>query len=204
TATVSSSGTLASGLVTFDDGATSIGVGTIGAGGVASFTTSTLSVVASPHTISTVYNGDTNFSGSTSSSLTQTVTRNTTTTALASSTATSAFNTNVSLTATVSSSGTLASGVVTFDDGATSIGQGTIGAGGLASFTTSTLSVVVSPHTISAVYNGDTNFSGSTSNSLTQAVPRNTTTTTLTSSTATSAFNTNVSFTTTVSSSGTL
>src|SRR5208283_3462338 len=140
-ATVSSSGTLASGLVTFDDGATSIGQGTIGVGGVATFSTTTLSVVASPHTISAAYNGDTNFSGSTSNSLTQTVAQNTTTTTLTSSTSTSAFNTNVTFTATVSSSGTLASGLVTFDDGATSIGQGTIGAGGVASFTTSRLSV---------------------------------------------------------------
>src|SRR5208283_4893964 len=186
-ATVSSSGTLASGLVTFDDGATSIGQGGIGAGGVATFSTTTLSVVASPHTISAVYNDDTNFAGSTSNSLTQAVTRNTTSTSLTSSTATSAFNTNVTFTATVSSSGTLASGLVTFDDGATSIGTGTIGAGGVATFSTTTLSVVASPHTIRAVYNGDTNFSATTSNSLTQAVTRNTTTTSLTSSTTTSA-----------------
>src|SRR5208283_5243405 len=199
-ATVSSSGTLASGLVTFDDGATSIGQGTIGVGGVASFTTSIPSVVASPHTIGAVYHGDTNFSGSTSNSLTQTVTRNTTATSLTSSTSTSAFTTNVTFTATVSSSGMLASGLVTFDDGATSIGQGGIGAGGVATFSTTTLSVVASPHTISAVYNDDTNFAGSTSNSLTQAVTRNTTSTSLTSSTATSAFNTNVTFTATVSS----
>src|SRR5208282_853008 len=119
------------------------------------------------NTVIAIYGGDTNFSLSTANSLTQSVNLNTTTTSLTASTATSAFNTSVSFTATVSSAGTLATGTVTFDDCATSIGQAALGAGGVATFTTSTLTVGASAHTISANYNGDTNFSLSTSNSLT-------------------------------------
>ena len=65
--------------MTFDDGTTSIGVGTLSGSGVATFSTSTLNVAGSPHTISAVYGGDSNFTTSTSNSLTQTVTKATTT-----------------------------------------------------------------------------------------------------------------------------
>src|SRR5208283_4359084 len=105
------------GTVIFDDGATSIGQGVLNGSGVATFSTSTLSVGVNSHTISAVYQGDANYSGSTSNSLTQTVVKNTTTTSLASTAgATTAFGVITTFTATVTSSGTLASGFVTFDD----------------------------------------------------------------------------------------
>jgi hypothetical protein len=56
--------------VTFKDGAITLGTGTLVAG-VGTFTTSSLSVGS--HSISAVYGGDPNFTGSTSSSLTETV-----------------------------------------------------------------------------------------------------------------------------------
>jgi len=59
-----------SGTVTFLDGATILGTGTL-SGGTATFTTSTLAVGS--HSITASYGGDTNFSGSTSAALTQTV-----------------------------------------------------------------------------------------------------------------------------------
>src|SRR3989442_619450 len=59
-----------SGVVTFLDGATTLGTGTL-SGGTATFTTSTLAV--GPHSITASYGGDTNFNGSTSAALTQTV-----------------------------------------------------------------------------------------------------------------------------------
>jgi hypothetical protein len=58
-------------------------------------------------------------------------------------------------------------GTVTFRDGSTTLGTGTL-SGGQARFTTSSLSV--GTHTITAVYGGDSNFSGSTSAPLTQTV----------------------------------
>ena len=65
--------------MTFKDGATTLGTGTL-SGGTATFATSSLSV--SGHTITAVYGGDTNFTGSTSSGLTQTVNKGATTAAL--------------------------------------------------------------------------------------------------------------------------
>ena len=80
--------------------------------------------------------------------------------------------------------------MVTFDDGTTSIGQARSTAAGAGDLLDQRADGRGSPHTISAVYGGDSNFSGSTSNSLTQTVTKNTTSTSLTASTATSAFNT--------------
>ena len=72
TATVTGSTTVATltGTVTFLDGTTTLGTGTV-SGGIATFATSTLAVGS--HSITASYGGDTNFTGSTSVPLTQTV-----------------------------------------------------------------------------------------------------------------------------------
>jgi hypothetical protein len=84
-------------------------------------------------------------------------------TALASSGSSSTYGSPVTLTATVTGSGPTPSGTVTFTDGATTLGTGTLDGSGVAAFVISILSVVGSPHTITAVYSGDANYSGSTS-----------------------------------------
>jgi hypothetical protein len=58
-------------------------------------------------------------------------------------------------------------GTVSFFDGATLLGTGTL-AGGIATLTTSTLAV--GSHSLTAVYNGSSNFTGSTSPVDTQTV----------------------------------
>ena len=83
-----------------------------------------------------------------------------TTTALSSSQNPSVFGQSVTFTATVSSASGTPSGTVTFKDGATTLGTGTL-AGGVATLPTSSLAI--GGHTITAVYGGDTNFTGSTS-----------------------------------------
>ena len=60
-----------SGTVTFADGSTSLGTGSLNSSGVATFTTSSLT--SGTHAITATYSGDTNFSGGTSSPMTQTV-----------------------------------------------------------------------------------------------------------------------------------
>ena len=70
TATVT--GTGATGTVTFEDGSTTLGSATLSSG-TATYSTSTLSV--SSHSITAIYSGDTNFAGSTSSALAQTITQ---------------------------------------------------------------------------------------------------------------------------------
>ena len=91
-----------------------------------------------------------------------------TTTTLTSDVNPSVFSQPVTLTATVNSSGSgTPTGSVTFNDGSNVLGTGTL-SNGTASFTTSALSV--SSHSITATYGGDTNFNGSTSPTLNQAV----------------------------------
>lgn len=194
TATVSPSA--ATGAVQFFDGANLLGTAAL-SGGTASLTTSTLALGA--HDISASYGGDTQFTGSTSSSLTQTVNAvvTATATALTSSLDPSTFGQPVTFTATVSpSSGP--TGTVQFFDGAVSLGTVAL-SGGTASLTTATLAV--GTHFITASYRGDSNFTASTSASLTQTVVASTvsTTTALTSSLNPSAFGQVVTFIATVS-----
>jgi len=73
TATVTGFGSTPAGTVTFNEGAAPLGSTTLDASGVATLVISTLSVAASPHTITAVYGGDGNHPGSTSSPVTQTV-----------------------------------------------------------------------------------------------------------------------------------
>ena len=93
-----------------------------------------------------------------------TVNQASTTTVLTSSDATSVYGESVTFTATVTASGT-PTGTVTFYAGAVNpadqIGTGTLSVvdgQDEATFSTSTLTVSGSPHTITAVYGGDANF----------------------------------------------
>jgi DNA-binding beta-propeller fold protein YncE len=72
TATVATSGSKTpTGTVAFMDGATTLGSGTLNGSGIATYTTSSLAL--GQHSMTTVYGGDANNAGSTSSVLTQTV-----------------------------------------------------------------------------------------------------------------------------------
>jgi hypothetical protein len=172
TATVTSTtaGTI-TGLVTFLDNGTSIGTGNVGAGGVATLQTSTLAVGVHPITAS--YGGDTNFDASTSTpATTVTITaavQAATSTALTASPNPAATGVTITLTATVTSmtAGTI-TGTVTFLDGANSIGTGSVGTNGLATFQTSSLSTAT--HSITAMYGGDANFLSSTSTAVSLVV----------------------------------
>src|SRR5207302_6439180 len=135
---------------------------------------------------------------STSSTLTQNVNQAGSPTTVSSSANPSVFGQSVTFTATVTASAPGAgtpTGTVTFKDGATTLGTGTLSSG-TATFATSTLSVAA--HSITAVYGGDTNFTGSTSSALTQTVNKPGTTTALSSSANPSAFGQSVTFTATV------
>ncbi len=195
------------GTVTFDDNGTPLSDGTVTlSSGVASFTTSSLAV--GTQSITAVYSGDTNFTISTSSAVSQIVNLASSTTALTSSANPSTSGQSVTFTATVAAvspgSGT-PTGTVDFYDGTVNaadlIGQGTLnGVSGndQATFTTSTTSpLALGTHPITAVYSGDTNFTTSTSSVFSQVVlPA--TTTTLTSSGTPSVFGQSVTFTATV------
>jgi len=192
TATVSPAA--ATGTVTFWDGAATLGTGTLVAG-IATFSTSALA--AGGHSITASYGGDSNYNGSTSSVVSQTVNKVSTATVVTSSLNPSTSGQTVTFTATVSPS--TATGTVTFLDGATTLGTGTLSLG-IATYSTSSLSVA--SHSITASYSGNSNYNGSTSVALTQTVNtagKTNTTTSLASSLNPSTFGQAVTFTATVS-----
>lgn len=172
TATVSAKvrgvATVPTGTVTFFDGSTSLGSASL-SGGAATLSTSSLAIGS--HSITAQYSGDASFHGSTSSALSQVVNIAADSTTLISSVNPSAVTQSVTFTATVAStvSGLTAAptGTVTFFDGATSLGSGTM-SGGVATLATSSLAI--GTHSITAQYGGDANFSGSTSTALSQVV----------------------------------
>jgi CII-binding regulator of phage lambda lysogenization HflD len=177
--------------VTFLDGTTTLGTGTL-SGGVTTYTTSSLA--AGQNSLTAVYGGDANNLVSTSAVLTETVQAITTTT-LASSVNPSLPGSSVTLTASVTNGGSATStGMVTFMDGATTLGTGAL-SGGVATYTTSSLAV--GQHSMAAVYGGDANNVGSTSAVLIQTVQA-TTSTTLASSVNPSKSGSSVAFTATV------
>ncbi|MFN8630190.1 MAG: Ig-like domain repeat protein, partial [Chloroflexota bacterium] len=189
TATVSPAA--ATGTVTFSEGATVLGTGTL-AGGVATFAISTLSV--GTHTITASYGGDATYSNSTSAPYDQVVIQAPTTTTLTSSANPSTVGQSVTFTATVDPAA--ATGSVEFFDNGLSLGAAVpLGAGNQASLTTSALAV--GSHTITAVYSGDANYATSTG-SLTQQVDQVVSTVTLTSNNNPSIVGENVTFTATV------
>jgi len=159
TANVSPSG--ASGTVTFFDGGSSIGTGGI-SGGVASFTTSFLTV--GNHALSASYSGDGTHQGSSSNQVTQQVTRPLTSTSLSSSPNPSNVGQSVTLTAGISPSN--ASGTVTFSDGSSTLGTAGV-SNGSASISVSFQGS--GSHNLTASYGGDGNYQPSSSN-LTQTV----------------------------------
>ena len=183
------------GSITFLDGSNTLGTAML-SGGKATFKTTALA--AGPHTITVSYSGDGNFVKSTSAPLTQTVNHAATTSQVTSSANPSVFGESVTFTATVKAvapgSGT-PTGTVSFLDGSTSLGTGTL-SGGKATLSISTLAVAA--HSITVVYVGDTNFLTSTSGILTQTVKQATTTSSVSSSANPSVSGQAVTFTATI------
>jgi hypothetical protein len=176
--TVAPAGGIPQGTVTFRDGSTTIGTARLNAAGVATFQTSALSV--GTHALTAVWFGDSNNVGSTSAVFSETVnsiSNLTTTTLIASNPNPSTYGQAITFTAMVAGAGGTPTGTVTFMDGTTKIGTGTL-VNGQATFTDANLTA--GNHSISAVYGGDSYFVGSTSTALAEAVNKATTTTTLT------------------------
>jgi hypothetical protein len=183
------------GSVTFLDGGSALGTVPL-SGGSATFSTATLGVGS--HSITVSYSGDTNFTSGTSGTLAQTVNADGTMTTVASSLNPATYGQSVTFTANISASAPGAgtpTGLVTFMDGASTLGSGTL-AGGQASFTTSTLGG--GSHQITAVYQGDGNFATSTSEALSQTINPVATSTTLATSVNPTVYSQPVTFTATV------
>jgi sugar lactone lactonase YvrE len=187
----------ATGTVNFFDGTTQIGSSALNGTGVAAFSTSTLT--PGTHNITAVYGGDSQNGVATSPVLAESV-KQLTTTALTSSLDPSVAGATVTFTATVAGplgSATMPGGTVTFSDGATNLGQGTLNAAGVATYVTSTL--VGGQHSITANYAGDASDLPSQSVVLTQTVAKDATTTSLATSSASVYAGVSVTFTSVVS-----
>ena len=172
TATVSStsgsSSSAPTGTVTFLDGSTSLGSATLGNSGTAALQLT--SMTAGTHTITSQYSGDSNFSTSTSTALTETVnspSAATTTTSLVPSPNPATTGQAVTLTATVATNSGTPTGTVAFFDGGTSLGNGTISSGVAAIQVTS---FAAGNHTLTAQYAGNSNFAASTSSAVAESV----------------------------------
>ena len=191
------------GTVDFQDGGVDIpgcGVKAVAAAGTA--TCAIAYAGPGSHTITAIYSGDANFTGSTAPGPTQTVNRGATTTVLTSSVNPSSTGANVTFTANVTAaapaSGTR-TGTVDFQVGGVDIVGCTAQAvpvSGKATCVTNGLAVGTS--TISAIYSGDVDFTTSTSALFTQAVNQGATTTKVVSSLNPSSTGVNVTFTATV------
>lgn len=165
-------------------------------GNTATCTTSTLAL--GTHAITARYNGS-GFTSTTPTAASEQVAA-ATTTAVTSDANPSIFGQTVTFTASVSANapGTgTPSGTVTFLDGTTTLASVMLNSGGQATLSIGSLGV--GPHSISASYSGDTNFSAGTSTALNQVVNQASTATSLVSSVNPSAPGQAVTFTASVS-----
>lgn len=201
------------GVVIFKDGTTVLGQGTLSTtGGVttATYTTTSGQLLEGSTTITATYGGDSNFTGNVGS-MTEVVAQAGTTTTVSSSAPTGVpYGSTVTFTATVapvSPGGGNPTGAVTFMDGTTPIGVGYLSTtNGVTTATYTTLAfqlpvgsgvTLPTSQTITAVYAGDNNFTGSTSPGLSQPITLASSTTTVNTS-GPSVYGQPVTFTATV------
>jgi sugar lactone lactonase YvrE len=158
------------GKVSFYDGPTLLGT-SIANSGIATYTATF--ATSGTHPITAVYSGDTNFGGATSAALSQVVgSLYVTATSLAAAPNPASVGASVTMTASITvpagqSNTTQPTGTVSFYDGSTLLGLGTVSNGTatyVASFAT------VGMHNLSAVYTGDTNFGTSTSANVVESI----------------------------------
>lgn len=181
------------GSIIFRNGSSLLGTSQLNAG-VATFSTTALP--AGADAINATYSGDSYYGGS-STSLEQTVNQATTTLTLTTSLNPSVFAQAVTFTATINPQyGGQASGTVTFADGSTMLGTPGV-SGNVATLTVGSLAA--GAHSITATYNGDANFSGSSAG-LSQTVSQSSTSLSLSSSMNPSGYGQSVTFTASITS----
>ncbi len=183
------------GSVQFLDGATTISGSIPLSNGSASFSTPDLGL--GPHSITARYTGDNRLAASVSPVLVQTVNKPNTVVGLALTAGANPSLVGDALTFTASVTPNSATGTVIFFDGSNAISGDVSLVGGVASFTTSSLSF--GNHSITAQYGGDASFNGSTSFALSQTVnspkANSVTSLVLTAGTNPSAFGASLTFT---------
>ncbi len=157
-AMLTGSGAGPTGMVSFKDGASTLGQTQITAGS-AGLTTSTLS--PGIHTLQAAYGGDAAYTPGLSNTLTVVVDAQLTSTVLQASPVSGPLGATIALTATVSAPVGPLSGTVKFFDGSTLLGAAAIDTSGSAHFATTTLAL--GTHTLSAQFVGTTSLAASVS-----------------------------------------
>jgi hypothetical protein len=161
------------GTVTFFDGSTSLGSGTLDPS-IEQVSITVSSLVFGSHSITAVYNGDPNFAGATSPAITQNVLHATSTVINNSSANPSNFGQQVSFTATVTSpDGGTPTGEVGFTDESTGLGALVCclnASGQIVFFTFPNQPLSAGTHSMVAAYVGDSNFAQSASATFNQTV----------------------------------
>jgi len=176
TVTVRNGGFTPTGVVNFYNGTTFLADASL-TNGTGKFTTSTLPVGTDK--LTAIYPGGGNAGGSpagalqghpsTSNTVNEVINPAATTTSLASSANPSTVGESVTFTATVADgSKNVPTGTVTFKNGTTTLGTGTLNSSGVATFTTSALPAGTDE--ITASYGGDANNQASVSSALAQVV----------------------------------
>ena len=165
------SGTAApGGTVQFENGGTQLGGAMLNGAGVATFTTSSLAV--GTYLVTAEYEGDSNYSSSSSTAVQVAVVgtgKTATSSVVTASSALVASGQRVTLAAQVTPTAGMGTptGNVAFLDGGVSVGSVAL-ASGIASFATNSLST--GTHLITSTYSGDANFAASTSTAVTVTV----------------------------------
>jgi len=158
----------ATGTITITDNGSPLDGGTFQVNSEGSSEDQPIQLSGGSHALVATYSGDISYTAPASVNDTVTVNKAATATVLTPSTNSATTGTNITLTATISSasnSATGTTGTVTFFDGTTQIGSpatvtptgaGATGAGGTAALTTAF--TTTGTHTLTATYNGDTNY----------------------------------------------
>ena len=188
TLTASITPVAATGSITFLDGNATLAQVAV-SGGTGSTIINTLA--PGPHSITAAYSGDNFRSASTSAAMSTTITA--TTSAITLAQPPTSIHAGNAMTLAASISPTSASGTVIFRDATLGVlGQSTVITGNA---TLTLASPVVGAYSITAIYNGDTDDTAATSNSVTAQVILNPTTSTIIASTTSALVATPVTFT---------
>jgi hypothetical protein len=206
TATVTGAGAgfpTPTGNVAFYDYAAQIGSAQVNGNGVATLTLSNLDGSVT-HNFTATYMGDSNYSYSNATNGGTTGTSKTTTGTLTVNPNPPVNGTNTTLTDTIqyTNSGTAPSGTVTFYEDGGVLGTGPVN-GGAATYNSAAINGT-GTHTFYAVYAGDANYTGNTSNTVATGTSNSTTTTTITANPTTVASGGTTTLTATVTPAATI
>ena len=170
TATLTSNGAAPTGNVTFMDGATTLGIASINAQGVALLSAPGKFWTVGSHTLTAVYAGDSNNAPSNSLPLLQQVNIASTSISIASSLNPAGSGAAITFTAAVNGNGGTPTGSVQFFDGANSLGSAPLNVSTPAIAAINTSGLAVGPHQITAVYSGDPLDAVATSTPITETI----------------------------------